>query len=105
MRCGHRTLERPLSCGLTFGFAASALVGLALERLLYRRFYRRSHLDQVLLTIGQPSVSIVNATLFGPQQPLRYPVHLLRSLSVLGVDLNIYRMFLLAVGVALHGAA
>ena len=33
-------------------FVAVGLVGAAMERLLYRRLYRRSHLDQVLFTIG-----------------------------------------------------
>ena len=33
-------------------FVAVGLLGAAMERLLYRRLYRRSHLDQVLFTIG-----------------------------------------------------
>ena len=96
----------PFLAALPLAFAASALVGLALERLLYRRFYRRGHLDQVLLTIGLTFMSIATATfVFGPQQqPLRLPGYLSGQLSVLGVDLNIYRMFLLAVGVALTAA-
>src|SRR5258705_3305556 len=96
----------PFLAALPLAFAASALVGLALERLLYRSFYRRSHLDQVLLTIGLTFMSIATVTfVFGPQhQPLRLPGYLSGQLSVLGVDLNIYRMFLLAVGVALTAA-
>jgi branched-chain amino acid transport system permease protein len=34
------------------GAALSVLFGLALERLLFRHFYQRDHLDQVLLTFG-----------------------------------------------------
>ena len=34
------------------GAALSVLFGLVLERLLFRRFYQRDHLDQVLLTFG-----------------------------------------------------
>jgi branched-chain amino acid transport system permease protein len=34
------------------GTALSVVFGLALERLLFRRFYQRDHLDQVLLTFG-----------------------------------------------------
>ena len=96
----------PFLAALPLAFAASALFGLALERLLYRRFYRRSHLDQVLLTIGLTFMSIATATfVFGPQQQaLRLPGYLSGQLSVLGVDLNIYRMFLLVVGVALTAA-
>jgi branched-chain amino acid transport system permease protein len=84
-------------------FVVSALAGLVLERVLYRYLYRRSHLDQVLATIGLTFMSIAAATyFFGPlQQPLQVPKFLSGQVSVLGVDLNIYRGFLLAVGVAL----
>jgi branched-chain amino acid transport system permease protein len=34
------------------GAVLSVLFGLALERLLFRHFYQRDHLDQVLLTFG-----------------------------------------------------
>jgi branched-chain amino acid transport system permease protein len=34
------------------GAVLSVVFGLLLERLLFRRFYRRDHLDQVLLTFG-----------------------------------------------------
>ncbi len=84
-------------------FVVSALAGLVLERVLYRYLYRRSHLDQVLATIGLTFMSIAAATyFFGPlQQPLQVPKFLSGQVSVLGVDLNIYRGFLLAVGIAL----
>jgi branched-chain amino acid transport system permease protein len=84
-------------------FVISALAGLVCERVLYRHLYRRSHLDQVLATIGLTFMSIAAATyFFGPlQQPLQVPKFLSGQVSVLGVDLNIYRGFLLAVGVAL----
>jgi branched-chain amino acid transport system permease protein len=84
-------------------FVISALAGLVLERVLYRYLYRRSHLDQVLATIGLTFMSIAAATyFFGPlQQPLQVPKFLSGQVSVLGADLNIYRGFLLAIGVAL----
>ena len=37
---------------MPLAFLIPALAGLALERLLYRRLYGASQLDQVLLTIG-----------------------------------------------------
>ena len=37
------------SCGAS---CSSVLFGLALEWLLFRHFYQRDHLDQVLLTFG-----------------------------------------------------
>ncbi len=41
-----------LSLAIIAGVALSAIFGLALEWLLFRHFYQRDHLDQVLLTFG-----------------------------------------------------
>ena len=84
-------------------FLVSAAAGLAIDRLLYRRLYRRSPLDQVLATIGLTFMAIAAATwFFGPlQQPLQVPRFLTGQLSVGGVDLNLYRAFLLSVGIVL----
>ncbi|MDO9357480.1 MAG: branched-chain amino acid ABC transporter permease [Polaromonas sp.] len=41
-----------LTLAILGGAALSALFGLALEWLLFRHFYHRDHLDQVLLTFG-----------------------------------------------------
>ena len=83
--------------------SSRALAGLLLERVLYRHLYRRSHLDQVLATIGLTFMAIAAASyFFGPmQQPLQVPRFLSGQVTLLGVDLNIYRGFLLALGVAL----
>src|ERR1035437_4031471 len=93
----------PFLVVLPVAFVISALAGLLLERVLYRYLYRRSHLDQVLATIGLTFMAIAAASyFFGPmQQPLQVPRLLSGQVSVLGVDLNIYRGFLLAVGAAL----
>lgn len=93
----------PFLAALPLAFFASAVAGVVLERLLYRHFYRRSHLDQVLLTIGLVFVAIAIATwLFGSQQqPLRLPPILSGQWTLVGVDLNVYRCFLLAVGAVL----
>jgi branched-chain amino acid transport system permease protein len=93
----------PFFAVLPVAFVISALAGLVLERVLYRYLYRRSHLDQVLATIGLTFMAIAAASyFFGPmQQPLQVPRFLSGQVGVLGVDLNIYRGFLLAVGAAL----
>lgn len=93
----------PFFVALPVAFVISALAGLLLERVLYRYLYHRSHLDQVLATIGLTFMAIAAASyFFGPmQQPLQVPRFLSGQVSVLGVDLNIYRGFLLAVGAAL----
>jgi len=41
-----------LTLAILGGALLSVLFGLALERLLFRHFYQRDHLDQVLLTFG-----------------------------------------------------
>ena len=76
-----------------------------LERLLYRRLYAASHLDQVLFSIGLTFMAVAGATwLFGPsQQPMRLPEFLRGQWSVAGVDIGIYRLFLVAVVAALAG--
>src|SRR5207249_4068454 len=51
----------PLPLALVAAAAAAALVGLAVERLLYRRLYGGSELDQVLLTMGLVFVSVAVA--------------------------------------------
>jgi branched-chain amino acid transport system permease protein len=46
------TLTGSLTLAIIVGVVLAVLFGLALERLLFRHFYHRSHLDQVLLTFG-----------------------------------------------------
>jgi branched-chain amino acid transport system permease protein len=65
----------PLPLALAAAAGAAALISLPLERLLYRRLYGGSDLDQVLLTMGLVFVSgPVAHYLRGPiQQPLELP--------------------------------
>src|SRR5262247_688635 len=68
----------PFLASLPIAFVVSAAVGAVLERLLYRRLYRASHLDQVLFSIGLVFMSIAAATfVFGSQQqPVQLPAFL-----------------------------
>jgi branched-chain amino acid transport system permease protein len=88
----------PFLPALAIAFAVSGAAGALLERLLYRRLYRSTPLDQVLFTIGLTLMSIATATyFFGPaQQPVRLPTMLTGQLHVLGLDLGTYRLFLMA---------
>jgi branched-chain amino acid transport system permease protein len=89
----------PFLATLPLAFLAAAVVGLVLERLLYRRLYKASHLDQVLFSIGLTFMAVAGATwLFGPtQQPVNLPDWLRGQVHVLGLDLGVYRLFLIGV--------
>lgn len=80
-----------------FTVAAAALV---CERVFYRPLYRATSLDQVLLTVGLIFMAMAAATfLWGSaQQPVRLPAYLTGQVSVLGLDLSRYRLFLIGVG-------
>jgi len=88
----------PFLATLPLAFLAAALVSIAFERVLYRRLYRASDLDQVLLTIGIAFVSVaVAAYVFGTvQQPVRIPDYLRGSVSLFGFTFATYRLFLIA---------
>jgi len=89
----------PFLASLPLAFIASAVVGLVLERLLYRRLYKASHLDQVLFSIGLTFMSVAAATFFfGPtQQPVTLPAWLHGQVSLFGLDVGAYRLFLIGV--------
>ncbi|HEX8480231.1 MAG TPA: branched-chain amino acid ABC transporter permease [Telluria sp.] len=89
----------PFLVTLPLAFMAAAVLGLLLERVLYRRLYRASHLDQVLFSIGLTFMSVACATwVFGPnQQPVSLPGWLHGGVDVLGLELGAYRLFLIGV--------
>jgi len=85
---------------LPLAFVVIAVVSLVLERTLYRPLYRSTHLKQVLLTVGIIFVAVASATYFwGPgQQRVTLPAALRGQVSVGGVDLSWYRLFLITAG-------
>src|SRR5215831_15097988 len=89
----------PFLATLPFAFLSAAVVSVAFERLLYRRLYRASDLDQCLLTIGIVFVSVaVAAYIYGTIQPaLNLPSYLRVTVSVWGQSLGVYRLFLIVV--------
>ncbi|HEV2611887.1 MAG TPA: branched-chain amino acid ABC transporter permease [Noviherbaspirillum sp.] len=89
----------PFLLTLPLAFAASAAVGFVLERTLYRRLYKAPHLDQVLFSIGLTFMAVAGATyLFGPtQQPVALPDWLRGQVSLLGLDVGTYRLFLIGI--------
>lgn len=91
-----------LAC-LAIAFLLTALAGLVLERTLYRRLYGKSHLDQVLFTIGLVFMAIAGVDyLMGAQQQLiQLPGFLRGQVSLLGASIGIYRLFIIVVCAAL----
>src|SRR6516162_9683358 len=96
----------PFLATLPIAFVAAAAASVVLERVFFRRFYRASDLEQCLLTIGIVFVSIaVAAYIYGTdQQPMQPPVYLRGSIKVLGLDLAVYRLFLVAVALVITAA-
>jgi branched-chain amino acid transport system permease protein len=97
-----RSLNWNFFATLPAAFFAAAAASVVIERLLYRRLYRASDLDQVLLTIGIAFVSVtVAAWFFGTtQQPIALPSYMRGSFVVMGLNIAAYRLFLIGVGIA-----
>jgi branched-chain amino acid transport system permease protein len=93
----------PFFATLPAAFIAAALMSVLLERTLYRRLYRASDLDQVLLTIGIVFVSVAAAAyLFGTvQQPVQLPPALRSSFNILGIHIVVYRLLLIGIALAI----
>ncbi len=97
----------PFLAALPLVAIASAAVGVLLERMLYRRLYGASHLDQVLFSIGLVFMSISTAHYFfgAQQQPLQLPPMLSGQFHLPGdLDVGVYRLFLIVVGLAIAAA-
>src|SRR3977135_2664647 len=93
------SLGWPFLATLPIAFLAAAVVSVVLERVLYRRLYRATDLDQCLLTIGIVFISVaVAAYIYGTtQQPLNGPSYLRGTVSVMGQSIGVYRLFLIGV--------
>ncbi len=98
----------PFLATLPLAFAAAAAAGIVLERTLYQRLYRATHLEQVMFSIGLVFMAVAGATwAFGPSQAaVRLPGFLRGQVHVAGLDFGAYRVFLIGVVVvvtiALH---
>jgi branched-chain amino acid transport system permease protein len=84
---------------LPAAFIVTALAGAVLERLLYRRLYAASHLDQVLFSIGLVFMAIAAVDYFmgGQQQMINLPPSLQGRFDFLGVGIGRYRLFIIAI--------
>jgi branched-chain amino acid transport system permease protein len=89
----------PFLLCLPLAFLFSALLGAALEPTLYRRLYRRPHLDQVLFSIGLVFMAVASVDYFfgSTQQFVRIPDFLKQRFDVAGVGIGAYRLFIVVV--------
>ncbi|WP_460448040.1 branched-chain amino acid ABC transporter permease [Alsobacter sp. SYSU BS001988] len=84
---------------LPIAFLFAALIGVVLERTLYRHLYDRSHLDQVLFTIGIVfmAVSAVDYTMGSGSQMITIPDVLRGRIDLLGGSIGVYRLFIIVI--------
>lgn len=84
---------------LPLAFVATALLGALFERTLYRHLYARSHLDQVLFSIGLVfmAISAVDYFMGARQQIVQLPAILQGRIEVLGAGVGVYRLFIIAI--------
>ncbi len=95
------SLGVPFLLALPAAFAATGLVGAALERTLITHLYRKPELQHVLFSIGLAfAASAVANIVFGPQQqPIPLPEWASQRVNVLGTWTTGYRVFLMGAGV------
>jgi branched-chain amino acid transport system permease protein len=98
----------PFLVCLPLAFLASAVVGVVLERTLYRAMYKKPHLDQVLFSIGLAFMAVASADYWmGSQQQIMQLPDWLRGRTELFADTSFvlgmghYRLFIIAVCAAL----
>jgi branched-chain amino acid transport system permease protein len=89
----------PFLATLPIAILVPALLGVVLERTLYRRLYGASPLDQVLFTIGLVLMAMPVANYFLGDQPqqIHLPSWLSGRLEFHGIGMGAYRLFLIVV--------
>ncbi|MBL8835508.1 MAG: branched-chain amino acid ABC transporter permease [Alphaproteobacteria bacterium] len=89
----------PFLATLPAAFLAPAVLGVALERTLYRQLYSRSHLDQVLFSIGLVFMAVAAVDYLMGSQPqlIVIPTWLQGRVDVTVAQVGIYRSFVIAV--------
>jgi len=89
----------PFLLCLPLAFVFSAALGALLEPTLYRRLYRRPHLDQVLFSIGLVFMAVAAVDYFfgSTQQFVRIPEFLRQRFEIAGIGIGAYRLFIIVV--------
>jgi branched-chain amino acid transport system permease protein len=89
----------PFLATLPIAFLATAAAGLILERTLYARLYHRSHLNQVLFSIGIVfmAVAATDYVMGSQQQFIQLPAFLQGRVDFGALSIGIYRSFIIAI--------
>jgi branched-chain amino acid transport system permease protein len=89
----------PFLLGLPLAFLITALIGAVFERTLYRHVYARSHLDQVLFSIGLVfmAVAAVDYTMGSSQQFIAVPDYLTGRVDLFGLTVSRYRLLIIVI--------
>jgi branched-chain amino acid transport system permease protein len=95
----------PFFTTLPIAFVVTAAVSIAFERVLYRKLYRATDLDQVLLTIGITFMAVAGAAYIftTAQLPVQLPSYLRQSVEFLGLRLAVYRLILIVLSLVITG--
>ncbi|MDB5596710.1 MAG: branched-chain amino acid transporter permease [Hyphomicrobiales bacterium] len=105
MAGGYLTIVLMNQAGVSFylclpaAFIFSAAIGLVLERTLYRHLYDKTHLDQVLFSIGLVfmSMAMVDYAMGANQQIVNLPESLSGRVNFLGASIGVYRIFVIVI--------
>src|SRR5215510_3653085 len=89
----------PFFAGLPIAFVVTAFIGALFERTLYVHVYSKSHLDQVLFTIGLVfmSVAAVDYVMGSQQVFIQIPSVLQGRFEIFGVGVGRYRLLIIVI--------
>src|SRR5476651_2109853 len=89
----------PFIASLPIAFLATAAIGFIFERTLYVHVYRKSHLDQVLFSIGLVFMSVAAADyVMGSSQVfVKIPSVLQGQFDVFGIGIGRYRLLIIII--------
>ena len=89
----------PFLAALPLAFLVTAAIGALLERTLYVHVYAKSHLDQVLFSIGLVfmSVAAVDYVMGSSQQFVKIPQMLQGQVDLFGIGVGKYRLLIIVV--------
>jgi branched-chain amino acid transport system permease protein len=92
-------LGLPFLASLPLAFVLTAIVGAAFERTLYVHVYSKTHLEQVLFSIGLVfmSVAAVDYVMGSQQQFVSIPSYLQGQINFFGIGIGRYRLLIIAI--------